>query len=155
MNDPLSQIRTGSQLERKEIENVDDTISNREEQDAKSKKVRTASERAQNFEEQYIKDLKEQVSFLQDRICLNENLPAKVAQLEQCLDGFRAIGWAQVVITMAGTIAVGISGVVATSTGKWIWFGVGATCLIVTEGYRVVSQFFALPRKHDPNQTAK
>lgn len=120
MNDPLSQIRTGSQLERKATENVDDEISNREEQDAKSRKARTAAERAQNFEEQLVKELREQVRFLQSRICLNENLPAKVAQLEQCLDGFRAIGWAQVVITMAGTIAVGTSGVVATSTGKWI-----------------------------------
>ena len=156
MNDPLSKIRTGSQLERNEIGNVDDPLSQRDEQDAKiNKKPRTASQRAQNFEEQLVKELRQQVRFLQDRICLNENLPAKVAQLEQCLDGFRAIGWAQIVITLAGTIAIGISGVVATSTGKWIWFGVGATCLLVTEGYRLVSQFFALPQKYDANQAAK
>ena len=83
MNDPLSKIRTGSQLERNEIGNVDDPLSQRDEQDAKiNKKPRTASQRAQNFEEQLVKELRQQVRFLQDRICLNENLPSKVAQLE-------------------------------------------------------------------------
>ena len=54
MNDPQDQIRVGSHNEEKGGENVDDSLSRRDEQDAQSKKARTASERAQNFEEQLV-----------------------------------------------------------------------------------------------------
>lgn len=149
MSDPQNQIRIGSHNEELGGEKVDDSLSRRDEQDAQSKKARTASERAQNFEELLIQELRDRVGFLEGRICLNETLPSEVSRLQQCLDSFRAIGNAQIVVTIAGTLAVGISGLDITTTAKWIWYGVGATCLVVSEMYRWVSQNYALPPKNN------
>lgn len=149
MSDPLDKISAGAQKEAASSSDQPDPLSHKEVQAADKNKAKalTAGIRADQSEDRHRQTLCDRITALESALSKKDHLPAEVARLQQCVDAFRAIGWAHIVGTSVGTLSVGASGLFDSEFWKWLFFVAGTISLGLTEMYRYVAQIWGLPSK--------